>query len=79
MPEDLKGPYGYIDDVFFCAFIAQQIREQLQSDEILTVNWDGNTPVLNLIEDVLAAETELIGDRRDLILWYVGFDYVLPG
>jgi uncharacterized membrane protein YkvA (DUF1232 family) len=77
MPEDLKGPYGYVDDVFFCAFIAQQIRKELDSDEILTVNWDGSGPILALIEDILAAETDLIGDRRDLILWYVGFDYLL--
>lgn len=78
MPEDLKGPYGYVDDVFFCAFIAQQVRNELDSDEILTGNWEGDAPILNLIDDVLAAETDLIGDRLDLILWYVGFDYLVP-
>lgn len=78
MPEDLKGPYGYVDDVFFCAFVAQQVRNELDSGEILSGNWDGDTPILNLIDDVLAAESDLIGDRLDLILWYVGFDYLVP-
>ncbi len=77
MPEDLKGPYGYVDDIFLTAFIADHIRKELQSDEILTTNWDGNFPILTLIEKVMSEEKALIGDRRDLILWYIGFEYLL--
>ena len=36
IPEEIYGPYGYVDDIFLCAFIANQVREQAGMDEILT-------------------------------------------
>ena len=78
MPEDLKGPYGYVDDIFLCAFIADRIRDELGSDDILTANWDGSTPILTLIKNILSEEKALVGDKRDLILWYIGFEYLRP-
>jgi uncharacterized membrane protein YkvA (DUF1232 family) len=79
MPEDLKGPYGYVDDIFLCAFIAERIRDELGADDILTANWEGSIPVLTLIENILSEEKALVGDKRDLILWYIGFEYLRPG
>jgi uncharacterized membrane protein YkvA (DUF1232 family) len=78
MPEDLQGPYGYIDDIFLCAFIADRIRKELKSEEILNTNWDGEVPILALIEDILSEEKALIGDKRELILWYMGYEYLKP-
>ncbi|MEJ2266772.1 MAG: DUF1232 domain-containing protein [Anaerolineales bacterium] len=78
MPEDLQGPSGYIDDIFLCAFIADRIHKELKSDEILTANWDGKVPILTLIEDVLSQEKALIGDKRELILWYIGYEHLSP-
>ena len=76
-PEDLKGPHGYIDDIFLSAWVAGQIRERMGSEEILLANWDGEAPVLPLIQNILSREAELIGDRRDLILWYIGYEYLV--
>ena len=36
IPEEIYGPYGYVDDIFLCAFVADQVREQAGMDEILT-------------------------------------------
>lgn len=78
MPEDLEGPSGYIDDIFLCAFVADRIRKELKSDDILTANWDGEVPILTLVEDILSDEKALLGDKRDLILWYIGYEYLKP-
>jgi uncharacterized membrane protein YkvA (DUF1232 family) len=76
MPEDLKGVLGYVDDIFFCAFIADRIRRELDSDEVLRENWEGQRPLMPLLEEILSKEQALIGDRRDLILWYTGYEYL---
>lgn len=77
-PDDLKGPLGYADDIFLCAFIAERIRDELGSDDILTTNWEGSVPILTLLENILSEEKALIGDKRELILWYIGFEYLRP-
>ena len=76
MPEDLEGPSGYLDDIFLAAFITDQIRQAVRSDEILAGNWDGKVPILSLIQDILEQEEALIGDKRELVLWYIGYEYL---
>jgi hypothetical protein len=56
--------------------IADQISRELDDGDILTNNWDGEGDVLALIDAILAQETALIADRRELILWYIGYEYV---
>jgi uncharacterized membrane protein YkvA (DUF1232 family) len=76
IPEDLVGPNGLIDDIFLAAFICARIRQALGSAEILTENWDGTGDVLALIANILERETELVGDQRELILWYIGYEHL---
>lgn len=76
MPEDLQGPFGYLDDLFLCALVADRVRQELGSDSILNDNWEGERPVVEWIDRILASETSLIGDRRELILWYIGYRYL---
>jgi len=76
MPEDLQGPLGYVDDLFYAAFIADRIRRQVGTDEVLTSNWEGNTGILSLVRHILEQEKALIGDKRDLVLWYIGYEYL---
>jgi uncharacterized membrane protein YkvA (DUF1232 family) len=76
MPEDLSGPVGYADDLFLCAFLVNEIRQEQGSLEILERNWYGDTPLLPLVKEILALETELIGDRRELVLWFIGYEHL---
>ena len=71
IPGELEGPYGYIDDIFFSAWVAQQIMEDV-GEEIVIENWDGECPVIPLIRDLLIREEELLGDQKEKILAYVG-------
>ncbi len=75
-PEDLEGPIGYIDDIFLCALVADLIRRKLRDEKILKENWEGSTPLFPLIQEILSNIGDQIGDKRDLILWYIGYDYI---
>ncbi|VVB73078.1 Uncharacterised protein [uncultured archaeon] len=76
MPEETYGPYGYIDDIFLCALVAERIRQEIGSQEILTSNWDGEGDIISLIGSVLANEKALIGNNREKILQYLGYEYM---
>jgi hypothetical protein len=49
------------------------------NDDILLDNWDGEAPLVPLIHDILAREAELIGDQRERILGYIGYEYLVDG
>ena len=70
--EELHGPYGYVDDIWLCAYVADVVRRQLGDEAILVENWEGEAPLIPLIREVLDKEHDLIGDERDRILWYTG-------
>lgn len=70
--EELHGPYGYVDDIWLCAYVADVVRRQLGDEAILAENWEGEAPLLPLIREILDKEPDLIGDERDKILWYTG-------
>jgi uncharacterized membrane protein YkvA (DUF1232 family) len=75
-PEDLYGPYGYVDDIFLCAYVADHVRKELGED-ILVENWDGEAPLSQLILDILSQQEELIGEDLNKILSYIGFSELL--
>ncbi len=77
IPEEIEGPYGYVDDIYLCAFIADRIGREIGSDDIIADNWQGEAPLLPLIKDILQREFDLIGDNRSKILEYTGLSYLL--
>jgi uncharacterized membrane protein YkvA (DUF1232 family) len=78
IPEELHGPYGYVDDIWLCAYVADVVRRELGDEAILVENWEGEAPLLPLIDEVLDKEQDLIGDEREGILRYTGCA-ALPG
>jgi uncharacterized membrane protein YkvA (DUF1232 family) len=72
IPEETYGPYGYIDDIWFCAFVAGEIAERTGDRVLISESWDGEGDVLALMEETLGREEELIGDLRERILKYTG-------
>ena len=74
IPEEKYGPVGYVDDIYLCAFVANEVAKQSSSPDILARNWDGNVPVTALIREILDREKELIGDKKDRIMQYIGYD-----
>jgi uncharacterized membrane protein YkvA (DUF1232 family) len=74
IPEDKYGPIGFVDDIFLCAFVADQIRKETASDDILVRNWDGKTSIISLVKEILSSEDKLIGDKKQTILEYIGYE-----
>ena len=74
VPEDKYGPMGFVDDIFLCAFVADQIRKETASDEILVRNWDGKKSIISIIKEILSGEDKLIGDKKGTILEYIGYE-----
>lgn len=74
IPEEKFGPAGYVDDIYLCAFVANEVMKESASPEILSRNWDGKAPVAELIGEILNREGELIGDKKERIMQYIGYD-----
>jgi uncharacterized membrane protein YkvA (DUF1232 family) len=70
--EEIYGPYGYIDDIFFCAYVADQVRTFTKKADLLEENWEGEGDITQLIKEILGQESSLIGDQKELILQYTG-------
>ena len=77
IPEDMYGPYGYVGDIFLVALMADWVRQEIGSDDILVGNWNGEAPILSLIQDILAREQELIVDKRERLLECIGYEYLV--
>jgi len=75
--EEIHGPYGYIDDIFFCAFVANEIIKRTGDPHLLVENWEGEGSIAELVDEMLQKEEELIGSNKKLILSYTGFSELL--
>ena len=71
IPEDVVGPYGYLDDVFCCAYVTQRIGEELGWD-VVEEYWTGELSAHEVSRSLLAREQELLGDAGDDILRFAG-------
>jgi len=74
IPEERYGPAGYVDDIYLCAFVANEVMKQSGSVDILNRNWDGDVPADQIIKEILAREKELIGEQKERIMQYIGYD-----
>jgi uncharacterized membrane protein YkvA (DUF1232 family) len=75
--EEIHGPYGYIDDIFFCAFVANEIIKRTGDPHLLVENWEGEGNIVELVDEMLGKEEDLIGSNKKLILSYTGFSELL--
>jgi uncharacterized membrane protein YkvA (DUF1232 family) len=74
IPEEKYGPIGYVDDIYLCAFVANEIAKESASPDILARNWEGKAPVDRLVKEILDRERELIGDKKERIMQYIGYN-----
>ena len=77
--EELYGPYGYVDDIYMCAWVARHIQNALAMPDVLAENWGGEGDIVALVDEVLAKEQALIADEWPKIVNYVGLDVLAGG
>ncbi len=71
IPEQIYGPYGYIDDIFISAYVIKKIADDL-GYEILEKYWIGTDKLENVVNECYNRSIEVLEGKTDNILSYVG-------
>ncbi|NYB52407.1 MAG: DUF1232 domain-containing protein [Methanobacteriaceae archaeon] len=71
IPEQIYGPYGYIDDIYISAYVIKKIAKDL-SYELLEKYWIGSGKLESIVEECYNRSIEVLEDKTDAILRYVG-------
>ena len=76
IPEEQVGPYGYLDDIFCCAYVANRIAGDLGWD-VLEEAWSGEGSAHEVSQSLLGREQELLGTTGEDVLRFAGLDEML--
>ena len=71
IPEQVYGPYGYIDDIYITTYVIKRIADEL-GHECLKKQWKGEGNLESVVEECYEKSLEVLGDKTDIILSYVG-------
>jgi uncharacterized membrane protein YkvA (DUF1232 family) len=76
MPNDIiseeeYGVTGYIDDIFLCAYVLNEIKKK-SGEELIVDNWRKKSNILKIIDEVLSSSKRIIGEQYSAILKFVG-------
>jgi uncharacterized membrane protein YkvA (DUF1232 family) len=74
IPEEIYGPYGYIDDIYMCAWVGKTVSEALGDAALVRHAWHGEGDIVAIIDEILAKQHELIAEDWPKIVQYVGVD-----
>lgn len=71
IPEQIYGPYGYIDDIYITVFVIQKIAEEYGYDFLESI-WEGEGNLEHVIIECQQKSVEVLEEKTDKILSYVG-------
>ena len=71
IPEEIYGPYGYIDDIFISVYILRKVADEFGYDYLQNL-WKHDSNVKEIIDDCYDNSLELLEDKVYPILVYVG-------
>ena len=71
IPEEIYGPYGYIDDIFIAVYVLRKVAKEF-GYEFLQNLWDYDTNVKDVMDDCYDNSLDLLEDKVHAILSYVG-------
>lgn len=71
IPEDVYGPYGYVDDIFISVYVLRKLADELSYD-ILAELWDDDSDVKEVMDECYDKSLGLLEDNVYDILNYVG-------
>lgn len=72
IPEQIYGPYGYIDDIYITVYVLRKVAEKYGYDLLQKV-WDFPNNVKEVMDDCYEKSFEVLEeDQIDAILAYVG-------
>ena len=71
IPEEIYGPYGYIDDIFIAVYVLRKVAKEF-GYEFLQNLWKHETDVKEVMDDCYDNSLELLEDKVHAVLSYVG-------
>ena len=71
IPEQVYGPYGYIDDIFITVYVMKKI-EDILGYEFLEYYWEGTGELETVVNECYERSREVLQDKTEEILSYVG-------
>ena len=71
IPEEVYGPYGYIDDIFVTVYVLRRIAD-IHGYDFIQNHWKPNNNVKDVIEECYTNSLELLEDKVYPILSYSG-------
>ena len=71
IPEEEFGPYGYIDDIFISVYVLREVANRFGYDFLQSL-WHFDTDVKEVMDDCYNKSTELLEDKQEYILNFVG-------
>lgn len=74
-PEVIYGPHGYIDDVFICTYVINELEKEMGYD-FLDNLWEGEEELEDVLDICYEQSMEILGDKTDKVLSYVGFNEI---
>lgn len=71
IPEDIYGPYGYIDDIFVAVYVLREVADEF-GYEFLQKIWNSEIDVKKVMDECYNSSLELLEDKVYAILVYIG-------
>ena len=71
IPETIYGPDGYVDDIFVCLYVLKEIEDRM-GYEFLEELWECETDLQEVIDECYDKSKDVVEDKIDHILKYVG-------
>ena len=73
IPEQIYGPYGYIDDIYITVYIIKKIADKFGFN-FLEKHWEGEGNLELVVEECYQKSLEVLEDKTETILSYVGLE-----
>jgi len=72
IPEQIYGPYGYIDDIFMSVYALRQVADEYGYEFIQEV-WEYDSDIKDVMDDCYEKSMDVLEDEEiDAILTYIG-------
>ncbi|MEL7672007.1 YkvA family protein [Methanobacterium sp.] len=71
IPEQIYGPQGYVDDIYLCGYVINDLANSLGWD-ILEDAWQGDEELKEVLNESYSKSKEILGEKTEEILIYVG-------
>ncbi len=70
-PEEVYGPFGYLDDLFLCTYVIRELRS-LVPHEVMENAWEAEFDLQQITDMVYERCRVSLGEKTDAVLQYVG-------